>query len=133
MGIFGAIDTSASGLRVYRTWLDAVSDNIANLNTAKPTSEAAFQGRYVQAEAVENGDMGEGVRVVGAVFGNAEGRLVYEPGNPLADENGMVRYPAIDLSEQMTQLIMAQRGYQANIAVVERAKDAYQAALGLGK
>ena len=44
-----------------------------------------------------------------------------------------MRYPDIDLGEQMTQLIMAQRGYQANLAVVERAATAYQAALQLGK
>jgi flagellar basal-body rod protein FlgC len=133
MAIFGAIDTSASGLRVYRTWLDAVSDNIANLNTVRPTGQEAFRGRYVLAEAVGDEGSGRGARVVGAVFGNAEGRLVHDPGHPLADADGMVRYPDIDLSEQMTHLIMAQRGYQANLAVVERARDAYQAALGLGK
>jgi flagellar basal-body rod protein FlgC len=132
MAIFGAMDTSSSGLRVYRTWLDAVSDNIANLNTVRRTSESAFRGRYVLAESVQDGDTGTGARVAGAVFGDPEGRLVYEPDHPLADEQGMVRYPSVDLSEQMTQLIMAQRGYQANLAVVERAKDAYQAALSLG-
>ena len=59
--------------------------------------------------------------------------IVSDPTNPLADANGMVRYPDIDLGEQMTQLMMAQRAYQANIAVVERAKDAYAQALELGK
>jgi flagellar basal-body rod protein FlgC len=44
----------------------------------------------------------------------------------------MVRLPDIDLSDQMTQLILAQRGYQANLAVVDRARDAYQQALSLG-
>ena len=41
--------------------------------------------------------------------------------------------PDIDLSTQMTDLIMAQRGYQANAAVVDRAKDSYQAALEIGR
>jgi flagellar basal-body rod protein FlgC len=45
----------------------------------------------------------------------------------------MVRRPDIDLGQQMTFLVMAQRGYQANLAVVQRATDAYQAALQLGK
>jgi flagellar basal-body rod protein FlgC len=45
----------------------------------------------------------------------------------------MVRYPDIDMGDQMVALIMAQRGYQANLAVVERATNAYQAALQLGK
>jgi len=71
--------------------------------------------------------------VAGAEFGSAEGRLVHEPDNPLADADGYVRYPDIDLGDQMTQLIMAQRSYQANLASIERATDAYQAALQLGK
>ncbi len=58
---------------------------------------------------------------------------MHEPDHPLADANGYVRYPDIDLGDQMTQLIMAQRGYQANLAVVERATSMYQAALQLGK
>ncbi len=66
-------------------------------------------------------------------YGSATGRLVYDPTNPLADKKGYVRYPDIDLSSQMTQLIMAQRGYQANLAVIDRAKDAYTAALQLGR
>ena len=64
---------------------------------------------------------------------SAEGKLVYEPDHPLADANGYVRYPDIDLSSEMTQLIMAQRGYQANLSSVDRAREAYQAALQLGR
>jgi flagellar basal-body rod protein FlgC len=66
-------------------------------------------------------------------LGSGTGRLVHEPDNPLADKDGMVRYPDIDLASQMGQMIMAQRGYQANLAVVDRAHDAYQAALQLGR
>jgi flagellar basal-body rod protein FlgC len=59
--------------------------------------------------------------------------MSYQPDHPLADANGMVRVPDIDLAEQMGQLIMAQRGYQANVNVVQRAQEAYQKALELGK
>jgi flagellar basal-body rod protein FlgC len=131
--LFDILGTSGSGMRTYRTWLDAVSDNIANVNTVKRTSEKAFQTRYVQAEAIEDGQTGKGVRVAGIVYGDGEGRMVHEPGNPLADENGYVRYPEVDLGEQMSHLLLAQRGYQANIAVVSRAQEAYQAALTIGK
>mgnify|MGYP002779002751 CR=1 FL=1 len=65
--------------------------------------------------------------------GDPEGRIVYEPDHPMANADGYVRYPDIDLGDQMVQLLMAQRGYQANLAVVERATSAYQAALQLGK
>ena len=138
MSLFGAIHTSGSGLKVFRTWLDAVSDNIANLSTAKRTDEDAFQARYIQAEAIQYGEAGQpgaqgGARVSRVLYGSAEGRLVHDPSHPLADENGMIRMPDIDLGDQMTQLIAAQRGYQANLAVVERARDAYAQALQIGR
>lgn len=130
MTTFGAIGIAASGLTVHRKWLDAVSDNLSNVNTVRSTAEEAFQARYVVAREMQDG----GVQVAGTVLsGDTEGRLVHEPGNPLADEDGNVRYPEIDMASQMTQLIMAQRGYQANAAVVDRAKEAYQAALRIGQ
>jgi len=131
MTIFGAIGIASTGLTVHRKWLDAVSDNLANVSTVRPTSEAAFQQKYVVAQEITSGD--GGVQVAGIQQGSAEGRLVYEPANPLADKDGYVRYPDIDMSSQMTQLIMAQRGYQANAAVVDRAKETYQAALQIGR
>lgn len=128
--MFDSINIATTGVAVYRKWLDAVSDNIANVNDASPTSGSAYQAEYVQAGPVAGG---QGAVVTGIQRGSAAGREVYQPGNPLADANGMVRYPDIDLSDQMGQLIMAERGYQANLAVVDRAHDAYQAALQLGK
>lgn len=131
MTIFGALGIAGSGLTVHRKWLDAVSDNLANVNDATSTSNPAFQARYVVAQ--EMGGEG-GVAVARTqLSGDTTGRVVYEPGNPLADAQGNVRYPEIDTASQMTQLIIAQRGYQANAAVIERATEAYQAALQIGK
>jgi flagellar basal-body rod protein FlgC len=132
MGMFDAISNAGSGLVVYRKWLDAVSDNVSNINDVAPTSGPAFQARYVVAQAQDYGNAG-GAQVGGVELGSAQGRLVYQPDNPLADKDGNVRMPDIDLAEQMGQLIIAQRAYQANLSVVQRAQDAYQAALGLGK
>ena len=70
-------------------------------------------------------------------------RFTYAPADTLARQLAdeliamrdalTVRYPDIDMSSQMTQLIMAQRGYQANAAVVDRAKETYMAALQIGR
>ncbi|MBT8225370.1 MAG: flagellar basal-body rod protein FlgC [Dactylosporangium sp.] len=134
MTIFSALGVASTGITVHRKWMDAVSDNITNINTAKPTSEDAFEARYVIAEAVDYGTEFNGVQVGGTVLsGKTEGRLVYDPGHPLADVEGYVRMPDIDLGSQMTQLMMAQRGYQANLSVADRAQGAYQAAIQLGR
>jgi flagellar basal-body rod protein FlgC len=126
---FDAIGIAGSALTTHRKWLDAISDNIANVNTASSTNGAAFQERYVIAAASDGG----GVHVAGTALGSAVGRLAYDPANPLADEDGMVRMPDIDLGAQMSSLIMAQRGYEANAAVVDRAKSTYEAALQIGR
>ena len=82
----------------------------------KPTMSPLFSGvSAADASAIVDQLDGEGVE--------------YE----LADAEGYVRYPDIDMSSQMTQLIMAQRGYQANAAVVDRAKETYAAALQIGR
>lgn len=127
---FDAIAIAGSGLTAHRIWLDALSDNISNINTAVSGDEAAFRERYVAVQADETRG---GVEVAGVAWGSDEGRLVYEPDNPLADEAGYVRYPDIDLGQQMSSLILAQRGYQANAAVVDRAKSSYEAALQIGR
>lgn len=137
MSMFGAISTAASALAVGRTWLDAVSDNIANIDTVRPTSGPAFQERIVVASSIgpqgPADAVGNGVRVAGIEFGSADGRLVSEPGNPLADASGLVRAPDIDLGDQMVELMVAQRLYQSNLAVIDRARDAYQQAISVGR
>jgi flagellar basal-body rod protein FlgC len=134
MTTFGAIGIASTGLTVYRQWLDSISDNMANLSTVKRTSEAAYQAKFVEVAPMVAADgSGSGTQVTGIALGDAAGRIVYEPTNPLADKDGNVRYPDIDMASQMTQLIMAQRGYQANAAVVDRAKETYTAALQIGR
>ena len=130
MSTFNAIGTAASGVTVYRKWLDAVSDNIANMDNVSKTSENAFQARYVVAQEAQDGN---GAQVGGIAYGSAEGVLSYEPDNPMADTEGYVRRPDIDLGSQMAQLMMAQRAYQANLSVVDRAQESYNAAIQLGR
>ncbi|MDT4994175.1 MAG: flagellar basal-body rod protein FlgC [Actinoplanes sp.] len=130
MSTFNVIGVAGTGVTVYRKWLDAVSDNIANIDNVSRTSDKAFQARYVIAQEAQDGN---GAEVGGIALGSAQGQLSYEPDSPLADTEGYVRRPDIDLGGQMAQLIMAQRAYQANISVVDRARDAYAAAIQLGK
>lgn len=130
---FDAIGIASTGMTVNRKWIDAVSDNMANLSTVKSMDEDAFQAKYVVATAAGYPTETEGTQVAGIELGSAEGRTVYEPDHPLANEDGYVRYPDIDMSSQMTQLIMAQRAYQANASVVERARATYEQALTIGQ
>jgi flagellar basal-body rod protein FlgC len=129
MGAFDLLGIAHSSMSTHQTWLDALGHNIANANTARPTDQAAFQAQFVMAEAQDTG----GVRISGMALGDAEGRLVHQPDHPLADEDGYVRMPDIDMSSQMSQLIIAQRGFQAQTAVVRNAQEIYSSALSIGR
>jgi len=136
MGMFSALDTSASGTKVSRIWLDAISDNVANVNTVRPFDEEPFRARLVVAQSYDNGDS-RGAAVSGIVADVTPYELVFEPDNPLAgDANsanpGYVKRPVVDLSVEMTNLLIAQRSYQANLSVMDRMRDAYKAALSIG-
>lgn len=131
--MFDALGISGTGMGVHQKWMDALSDNIANVNTVRPTSESAFRARWVVAQSIEDGGTGRGVQVAGIELGSAAGRLVYSPDHPLADAKGYVRMPDIDMAEQMSDLILAQRGYQMNIASLDRVRASYQAAIQMGR
>lgn len=137
MSIFSAINSSGTGLSTFRTWIDVLANNMANINTVKPTSGAAFQAQYVQAQDIPDDGTGEGtgggVEITALPRSSAQGRLTYDPTNPLADAKGYVRMPDIDMGEQMGNLIMAQRAFEANAAVVDRARQTYQDAIDIGK
>ncbi len=136
MSLFPVFQTAGSGLHANRIWMDAVADNIANVNTIRPYDQAAFQTRWVQVQSVRGDSndpvgVGGGVQVVAARFGSPEGVVHYDPTNPLANKDGLVRAPDVDLGDQMTQLIQAQRSYQLNLTVIDRARDSYLQAINI--
>ena len=134
MAIFDTLGISASGCSRNRKWLDAVSDNISNINTATSTDQSRLQGA-VSSRPRPSTTAPARAASASPARSSAAARAGWStsPTNPLADKDGYVRYPDIDLGDQMTQMIMAQRGYQANLSVIDRATKAYQAALQLGK
>ena len=131
--MFEALGVCGSSMNTHQTWMDAIADNIANVNTVRPTSQTAFQARYVIAQSLEDGGTGSGVAVAGLSYGPTEGRMVQAPGHPMADAQGYVRLPEIDLGEQMTTMVMAQRGYQASVSNLTRVKACYDAAIQMGR
>ncbi len=129
MGAFEMLRIANTSLGLHQTWLDALAHNIANVNTAAPTSGNAFQEQLVVASARQDG----GVDVGGVTLGDAQGRMTYAPDHPLADANGMVRMPDMDMGDQMSSLVMAQRGFQASVSVTKNAQDCYASALQIGR
>lgn len=128
MGAFDSLRIANTSLGAHQTWLDAVAGNIANVNTVRSTDDEAFRATYVVFDPRDDG----GVDVEGFAQSSAEGRVVHSPNHPLADEDGYVRMPDVDMAAQMSELVMAQRGYQASVQVTKTSQDTYTAALQIG-
>ncbi|HEY0904728.1 MAG TPA: flagellar basal body rod C-terminal domain-containing protein [Marmoricola sp.] len=129
MGAFDMLRIANTSLGFHQTWLDALANNIANINTATTTDQDAFQAQMVMARARPDG----GVDVAGIALSDPQGRVVNDPENALADEDGNVRLPEVDLASQMSQLVMAQRGFQASVQTTKNAQDTYSSALQIGR
>ena len=145
MSVFSAMDMSATGMTAQRTRLDIISQNIANVNTTRDADgnpymrkSVIFQEKaYVSFdEALINatGHVGKGVKIA-KIFEDTstEGRLVYDPSHPDADEKGYVMYPNVSTVTEMTDMIDASRSYEANVTAFNAAKGMHMKALDIGK
>jgi flagellar basal-body rod protein FlgC len=135
--IWSGIDIAGTGAEVDQTWIDAIGGNVANMNDAVTPGQPVFQAQYVEAgEQVEPAGSGApgagmGVQVNEIALGPASGQIEYDPTNPVANGQGNVEYPVVDLGSEMTDLVQAQTSYQANAEVMSHATSAYQAILDI--
>jgi flagellar basal-body rod protein FlgC len=135
LGTFGTIDVATTGVTFSRYWLDTLAHNLSNVNTVRPAGEEPFRARYLRAEARlgRPDEAGQGVRLKEITTAQGDAPIVFDPDNPLANDEGYVVKPLIDVAGNMSDLIVAQRTYTMNIRVVQAAKEAYESALRLGR
>lgn len=126
--MWSAIDTAGSGASVDQTWIDSIGGNVANMEDGVTPGQPVYQAQYVDAGEQPNG---EGVQVDAVELGPKQGEISYDPTNPLANAQGEVAYPVIDLGSQLVNLDEAQASYQANAQVLSDAKSAYQSILDI--
>lgn len=120
--------TSASGLTAERFRMDVISSNIANASSMKIGGKDPYRRRDVALMGDQNG-----VRIMGIVEDNKPFRIVSDPGNPNADERGLVTYTNVEPIAEMVNMIGASRAYEANIAAFNSAKGMIKSALQIGK
>lgn len=131
MSMFGALSISGSGAEAMQTWIDTSAGNIANMDDDVPVGTPAYGAQTPFLSAVPSGGTGEGVEARVQV-GTTAGVVTYQPTNPLADVQGDVVVPNVDLADQMVGMIEAQEGYQADTAMIQKAQTAYAAGLSIG-
>jgi flagellar basal-body rod protein FlgC len=114
--------------------MDTIAHNISNINTMTNPGQEPFRALMVVAMPIsQNSGAGGGVTVSQVVAQQGDPALTVDPDNPLADANGNVAAPVVDLGSQMGDLIMASRSYQANMSVFKEARQSLEAATSLGR
>jgi flagellar basal-body rod protein FlgC len=149
MGLFDALDVSASGLSAERLRMDVTAENLANAQTTRGAGGGPYRRREVVLQeqaasfgatlAAATGAVGRGpssgapsgVEVAGIVQDPAPDRLVYDPGHPDANARGYVRLPNVNPVTEMVDLISASRGYEANVTAMQAAKSMFSKTLEL--
>jgi flagellar basal-body rod protein FlgC len=132
--MYASFDVSTSALVAQRHRLNAISSNLANMNTTRNEygELRPYQPRFVIFEtdpSVQTTGGGVGVRVSSTEISNVAPRLKYEPNHPDANDEGYVAYPNIDMTTEFVDAMEATRAYEANLGVLEVTKDLSQQTL----
>jgi len=143
MSSFKAFEIAGSGMSAQSVRLNTTASNLANAESVSSTPEGVYKARHpifeaVRAQLATGAHAGEAnanaaVRVRGIYESQAPAAQRYEPGNPLADANGYVYAPAVNVVEEMVNMISASRSYQNNVEVMNTSKDLLLATLRLGQ
>lgn len=147
MALFSQFNIAASGMTAQRLRTDVISENIANVNTTRTSDGTPYVRKQVVFQektnspasfstvfqAAKSGIAGNGVKVSSVEEDTeSEMSLVYDPSHPDADENGYVKYPNVNIVQEMTDLIDATRSYEANVTAFNAGKSMASKGLEIG-
>ncbi|OOM16245.1 flagellar basal body rod protein FlgC [Clostridium saccharobutylicum] len=135
MNAFNSMQISATGLAAERLRMDTITSNIANAST---TRSADGSGPYVRRvavfqEALDANKNMAGVKAVKIDKDKSPLRKVYDPTNPDADTSGYVTMPNVNVLNEMADMMVAQRSYEANTDTFNALKGMFSKALEIGK
>lgn len=145
MSLSSIFNIAGSGMSAESIRLNTTASNIANADSASSTAAGAYRARKPIFAAIQQGVMNDvsngfdnqapamGVQVKGIVQSDENLQMRYEPGNPMANKDGYVYYPNVNVAEEMADMMSASRTYQTNVDVMNTAKTMMQRALTLGQ
>ena len=136
MNAFSAMKISATGLAAERLRMDIISSNMANASTTR--NEKGEKSPYVRRiatfqEALDSKNQLAGVKAVGIEKDKSPLRREYNPNHPDADEDGYVTMPNVNVLNEMADMMVATRSYEANVDTLNALKNMFSKALEIGK
>ncbi|HEY3277585.1 MAG TPA: flagellar basal body rod protein FlgC [Syntrophorhabdaceae bacterium] len=143
MGILNILKIGASALNAQRLRMETIATNLANVNSTRTDEGGPYKKKevtFTPTDLSENKMFGrmlnekiEGVKVEEVKMSDRPFQKVHDPGHPDADQEGYVTYPNVNLMEEMADMMVATRAYEANVNVVNTTKDMFLKALDIGR
>ena len=138
MSSFKIFDIAGSGMSAQSVRLNTVASNLANADSVSGDPNSVYRAKHPVFQAVLDAGLGAdpataSVAVSGISENQAAAAARYDPGNPLADAQGYVYAPNVNIVEEMTDMISASRSYQNNVEVLNTARDLMLDTLKLGQ
>jgi len=140
MNFLQCFEISASGLYAQRKRMDVIASNLANIETTHTPKGGPYRRKMVVMSTRPVQDFNkvlalqaEGVKIDDIVEDKSPFRKVYDPGHPDADKEGYLLKPNVDLVVEITNMLMARRAFEANIAAMKLTKQMVLKALEIGK
>jgi flagellar basal-body rod protein FlgC len=137
MSSFKIFDIAGSGMSAQSVRLNTVASNLANADSVSGDPTSVYHAKHPVFQAVmANGNglnaASASVSVTGIAQSQAAPEMRYDPGNPLADAQGNVYAPNVNVVEEMADMISASRSYQNNVEVLNTTRDMMLQTLKLG-
>ncbi|MFN3239168.1 MAG: flagellar basal body rod protein FlgC [Pseudomonadales bacterium] len=143
MSLYNVFNITGTGMSAQSVRLNTTASNLANAQSVASSVNETYKARHPVFSAIFDDafireregvfDTNGGVKVLGVVESDAPYNLQYEPHHPMANEEGYVTYPNVNVVEEMTNMISASRSYQMNVELMNTAKTLAQRVLTLGQ
>jgi flagellar basal-body rod protein FlgC len=135
MSLFNILDISGSALTAQSQRLNTTASNLANADSATTANGTPYKAKQVvfSAQPVNGTDNSVGVRVASINEDQSPARRVHDPRHPLADKDGYVNMPNVNVIEEMVNMISASRSYQTNAELMNTAKTLLLKTLQIGQ
>ena len=136
MSLFNVFNIAGSAMTAQSQRLNAVASNLANADSATSSTGQPYRAKQVVFAAAPlggNGSGTSGVKVAGVIEDPSPMKQVYDPKHPLADSQGYVAMPNVNVVEEMVNMISASRSYQSNADMMNTAKTLLLKTLALGQ
>lgn len=125
-------DIAGSAMQAQSVRLNVTASNLANANAVAGSASEAYKSRQPVFAAILNDHMG-GVKTVGVVESQREPEMRFNPGHPLADEQGYVYASNVDVVEEMANMMSASRSYQTNVEMLNTTRQLMLQTLKMGQ